>query len=274
MTTTTNNRKSFILHSDSLEVLDKLSDEQAGKIFKAIKIYQKTGEIATLDFALEIAFLPFLNQFKRDLENYQKTCEARRLAGSRGGKQKVANASKCKQKVANLADSDSKSDSDSDSDSKSDLSIEEKFESFWNLYGKKLSRPDVEKKFKAALKKDTFENIIAGVERYVKARSPDAQFWKNPSTWLNQECWKDELETTQKNQQEGAKLKPLVDFINKIGKGSLVEKITLNLQEIPVLHFASREAFEALKNLSEIEKSKIKQEIFKTLNKSEFKVHF
>lgn len=68
----------------------------------------------------------------------------------------------------------------------------EQFESFWNLYGKKLSRPDAEKKFKAALKKDTFENIIAGVERYVKARSPDSQFWKHPSTWLNQECWKDE----------------------------------------------------------------------------------
>ena len=116
--TTTNNRKSFILHSDSLEVLDKLSDEQAGKIFKAIKIYQKTGEIVALDFALEIAFLPFLNQFKRDLENYQKTCEARRLAGSIGGKQKLANASKSKQKVANLADNDSKSDSDSKKNSK------------------------------------------------------------------------------------------------------------------------------------------------------------
>jgi uncharacterized protein YdaU (DUF1376 family) len=66
------------------------------------------------------------------------------------------------------------------------------FESFWNLYGKKLSRPDAEKKFKAALNKDSFENIIAGLEKYIKARSPDSQYWKNPSTWLNQECWKDD----------------------------------------------------------------------------------
>ncbi len=116
----TNQRNSFILHLDSLEVLEKLTDEQAGKIFKAIRIYQKTGEIVALDFALEIALLPFLNQFKRDSENYLKVCEARRLAGGKGGKQKVANASKSKQKVANLADSDSKSDSDSDSDSKKD----------------------------------------------------------------------------------------------------------------------------------------------------------
>jgi len=72
------------------------------------------------------------------------------------------------------------------------LLLESQFESFWNLYDKKKSRPDAEKKFKAALSKDSFENIIAGLEKYVMARSPDSQYWKNPSTWLNQECWKDD----------------------------------------------------------------------------------
>ena len=33
-------RKSFILHSDSLLILDELSNEQAGILFKAIKDYQ------------------------------------------------------------------------------------------------------------------------------------------------------------------------------------------------------------------------------------------
>ena len=32
-------RKSFILHKDSLDVLDDLSDEQAGQLFKAIKAF-------------------------------------------------------------------------------------------------------------------------------------------------------------------------------------------------------------------------------------------
>lgn len=75
--------------------------------------------------------------------------------------------------------------------------IETQFESFWNLYDKKTGRPDAEKKFKAALKKDTFENIIAGLERYIKARGSDSQYWKHPSTWLNQECWKDEYQPKQ-----------------------------------------------------------------------------
>ena len=41
MTHQINNRKSFIIHKDSIEILDKLTDEQAGKLFKAIKFYQK-----------------------------------------------------------------------------------------------------------------------------------------------------------------------------------------------------------------------------------------
>jgi hypothetical protein len=120
MTNQKTERKSFILHKDSLEILDKLTDEQAGKLFKAIKFYQKTKKIPTLDFTLDLVFTPFLNQFIRDDEDYQRTCEARRIAGSKGGKQKVAKASKSKQKVAKLADSDSKNDSDSDSKKESD----------------------------------------------------------------------------------------------------------------------------------------------------------
>jgi hypothetical protein len=105
--------KSFILHKDSLSVLNKLSDDQAGKLFKTIFSYH-TQNILPSDKFIAVVFEPFLNQFKRDAENYKKTCEARKIAGSKGGKQKVANASKSKQKVAKLADSDSKNKSDSD----------------------------------------------------------------------------------------------------------------------------------------------------------------
>lgn len=111
-------RKSFIVHLDSLEVLEELSNEQSGILFKAIRDYAN-GIEPDLDFSMKLAFLPFRNQFIRDTEKYEKTCEIRRAAGSIGGKQKVANASKSKQKVANLADSDSKSKNDNKKDSDS-----------------------------------------------------------------------------------------------------------------------------------------------------------
>ena len=70
---TNSTSKSFLLHKDSLLILDKLTDAQAGKLFKAIKTFQLSGQIVQLDFALEIAFSPFLNQFSRDKESYSNS---------------------------------------------------------------------------------------------------------------------------------------------------------------------------------------------------------
>jgi hypothetical protein len=115
--TNQNNRKSFIVHKDSLVILDEMSNEQAGIFIKSIKFYQEKGCLPELDFGLKMAITPFINQFQRDEEIYKKTCEARREAGSLGGKQKLANASKSYQKVAKVADNDSKSKSESESES-------------------------------------------------------------------------------------------------------------------------------------------------------------
>jgi len=116
-----NKKKSFLLHIDSLDILDDLSNGQAGVLFKAIKAYQHDEEFP-LDSIVKIAFSPFKNQFIRDDDKYVKTCERRAIAGSKGGKQKVANASNCKQKVANVADNKNKNKNktknDNDSNSK------------------------------------------------------------------------------------------------------------------------------------------------------------
>lgn len=73
-------KKSFILFNDSLSVLDELTDEQAGKLFKAIRDFQ-IGKETELDFGLKMAFLPFKNQFIRDFEKYAALSESQRLKG-------------------------------------------------------------------------------------------------------------------------------------------------------------------------------------------------
>jgi hypothetical protein len=108
-------RKSFVLHKDSLDILPDLTDDQAGKLFKAIHAYQIDEEIS-LDQITKMVFLPFKNQFIRDDGKYLETCERRAVAGSKGGKQTQANASKHKQDLVKVADSKSKNDSKSDSD--------------------------------------------------------------------------------------------------------------------------------------------------------------
>lgn len=121
-------RKSFVIHIDSLDILDDLSNEQAGMLFNAIRAHHN-GTSLELDAITKIAFSPFKNQFKRDDENYIETVERNRINGLKGGrprKRQEAEESKETQVVINKpkkADNDSKSDSDSKnkSDSKKEI---------------------------------------------------------------------------------------------------------------------------------------------------------
>lgn len=134
-------KKSFILHVDSLSILDKLNTEQKGLLFNAIHKYH-LGEDVELDFALELAFEPFKNQFERDLEKYNKRCEVNRGNGSKGGKRKVANATKRKKSQTNVADSDNDSKKDNDNVKDSIKERREVFKTeignFLDKYGKEM----------------------------------------------------------------------------------------------------------------------------------------
>jgi len=194
----TSKRKSFVLHKDSLDILPDLTDDQAGKLFKAIYAYQIDDELK-LDQIIKMVFLPFKNQFIRDDEKYTETCERRAIAGSKGGKQKVANASNSKQKVANVADSVSKSVSKNDSDSESVNKVTNtRFAEFWDLYGKKVDRPKCEKKF-SKLTSTEIVLLFTNLPLYIKSK-PEKQYRKDPIRWLNGSCWNDEVIQTQQAQ--------------------------------------------------------------------------
>lgn len=63
-------KKSFILYKDSLNILPKMTNEQAGIFIKIIYNYQLTGALPELDFAMEMAINPFINQFARDNDDW------------------------------------------------------------------------------------------------------------------------------------------------------------------------------------------------------------
>lgn len=88
----------FILHLDSLSVLDELTNEQAGILFNAIRDYH-LGKEQELDFAMRMAFLPFKNQFERDNEKYIKVVERNQQNGAKGGRPKKPKETKETQSV-------------------------------------------------------------------------------------------------------------------------------------------------------------------------------
>ena len=111
-------RKSFILHIDSLGILNELTDEQAGQLFKLIYEYHnpnkpKQTQISQL---VNLAFYPFKSQFERDNQTYNNVCERNKNNGLLGGRPKNKNPNKPKK-----ADSDNKNKNDNknDNDNKS-----------------------------------------------------------------------------------------------------------------------------------------------------------
>lgn len=85
-------KDSFILYTDQKAVINKLTDEQAGKILKALYQYADTGQMLQLDTTLDLVITPFITTMDRDKIKYEKTCRVRAEAGSKGRK---AKGSKC-----------------------------------------------------------------------------------------------------------------------------------------------------------------------------------
>ena len=157
-------RKSFILHYDSLNVLDDLSNEQAGLLFKAIKAYHVDDKVE-LDALTNIAMSPFRNQFERDADKYEKLCEKNRLIAESRYNTKSTTGKSGNQtlpRTTKSTDNDSKSDSDSKSDNKNKKEvINDRFSEFWDLYGKKTDSAKCKAKF---LKLSNSEIDLVGIQ--------------------------------------------------------------------------------------------------------------
>ncbi len=64
------------------------------------------------------------------------------------------------------------------------------FESFWDIYPRKVAKKKTWSVFKKINKKE-YEKIITGVEN-LNAQNIDITYIPYPATWLNQERWQDE----------------------------------------------------------------------------------
>lgn len=91
--------------------------------------------------------------------------------------------------TCNATDIDKDIDKEKDIDKDKDKE-ETDFDLFWKLYDYKKSKPTAERAWKK-LKKTDIANLLKAIPDYV-ASTPDKQFRKHPSTYINQRCWEDE----------------------------------------------------------------------------------
>lgn len=78
------NKKSILLYTDIIHTVEKLTDDQAGKLFKHILRYVNDQNPET-DIFTEIVFEPIRQNFKRDLQKWNKGSEARISRAKKAG---------------------------------------------------------------------------------------------------------------------------------------------------------------------------------------------
>jgi len=197
-------KKSFLLHIDSLDVLDDLTNGQAGVLFKAIKAYQK-NEVFDLDSVVKVAFSPFKNQFERDNEKYEKLCEKNRLiAEKRYSTKSTSGKSGNQTSPTRTKSTDNDNDSDSDNDSDNNIKhlsvVTDGFNHWWNLYPstRRVNKKGCLVKFKSKCKNLSDEEIIDlvnlisdDIDKKLK-QLDDVKFMTTTTTYLNQERYNDE----------------------------------------------------------------------------------
>ena len=109
-------KDSFILYLEQQEVFEMLTDEEAGKLIKAIFEYEKTGQVVNLDKSLQIAFIPIRSALDRNKEKYDKVVERNRENGKKGGRPKNPVGYLGNEEKPKKADNDNEYDNDSDND--------------------------------------------------------------------------------------------------------------------------------------------------------------
>ena len=86
------------------------------------------------------------------------------------------------------------------------------FDEFWSIYDKKIEKPQAEKSWKRIKPSVELQlQIYAAARTYVQS-TPDKKFRKNPSTWLNNQCWNDEVVVQQPEQKKVGFFGTLMNF--------------------------------------------------------------
>ena len=201
-------KTSFVLYHDIRVPLELLSDEDRGKLFLALLNYSEFSEVPAFSGALQMAFAFIQAALDRDAAKWSETREKRREAGSKGGKQRVANqANACtsSEVQANEA-SQAVPVPVSVPVSGEELSRPSAFDRFWSAYPRKVGKGDARKAFDKAVKKGvSVETLISAVEAQKNSRQwaeDGGKYIPNPATWINQGRWEDELEPAHARSEE------------------------------------------------------------------------
>ncbi len=182
-------RDSSIFYRSFYEAINELPDANQLEVYRAIFEYSFNFNEIELNGLSKTIF----TLIKPNLEANNK----RYLSGivpkeKRNGSETEAKPKRNKSKDQANKDKDKDVDKDNNEDKDKDKNENEIiFEQFWKLYDYKKGKDNALKAWKK-LSKSEIDLILLHVPKYVES-TPDVQYRKHPTTYLNQKSWEDEI---------------------------------------------------------------------------------
>ena len=124
------NKNSFIIYHDYFEILSDLSDEDLGKLFRALFNYEIERQEPDFNGSLGIAFKFIKKDLDRNLIKYKNICERNTNNGKKGGAPKGNQNAKKKDETTQNNPKQPKTtlyDNDNDNDNKRENTKENKY---------------------------------------------------------------------------------------------------------------------------------------------------
>ena len=176
------NKKSFLLYCDLIHTVEKLSDDQAGKLFKHVLEYVNDLNPETEDLLTQVCFEPIKQSLKRDLKKWTKQHEQRIAAGKKSAEVRKRNATTVNDRSVSSTVSVSGSVSVSD---------KETYRSFAHL----SMSVDEFNKLEKDYTKQQIDGVCDAIQNF-KKNTNYKSLYLTAKNWLKKEQTKKEVEST------------------------------------------------------------------------------
>ena len=183
---------------DDLDALEPLCEEERGRLFTALLQYGKTGELAELSGNEKFLFPMFKGRIDRFYKSYQETCERNKnnIKKRYTKSTTVYGGSERTRSLPSEEEEEAETETKSEAKSNPNTSRASAFDAFWSAYPKKTGKEAARKSFARA--KADIGTMLSALEVQKQSEQwtkDNGQFIPNPTTWLNQGRWEDEVQT-------------------------------------------------------------------------------
>jgi len=138
------NKKSFLVYADWIHSTEKMTDEEAGQLFKHLLRYVNDKHPEPPNRLIELSFEPWKQQLKRDLDKWKVRSEQNAENARKRWQKEEAKPSDGMRPHAKHADNDTDTDNGTvkvkDSIEERSAAFYQKLAAFVDVYGKEMTR--------------------------------------------------------------------------------------------------------------------------------------